>query len=216
MNSIIIGLAILGSVLAPGQTMQPGYGNPDMQKGHPGYGNPDMQKGHPGYGNPAMTGAYPGYKQTPSRPVPYRILTQGTLGRIATPGVIVIQDQASWQRYWVRLTGDRQARPPLINWKTETVLAVHSGSRSTAGYRVAIEGVNRISDKTVRVDAVEFIPPDGAMLPQVITSPYAILRVAKLAGGATLAIKKVKEVHRPGEPPRGEPGSTGSGQGGRL
>jgi hypothetical protein len=96
----------------------------------------------------------------------------------AEPGVVVINSEADWKRF----TDDS---PQGVDFTKHSVIAVFGGEKPTGGYTVrilSIEKDNGGCEVTHRVNA----PPRDAILAQVITTPYAVVRVNAKCSTATL------------------------------
>ncbi|MCS7167558.1 MAG: protease complex subunit PrcB family protein [Gemmatales bacterium] len=94
------------------------------------------------------------------------------------PARLVIKDPRTWAEIW-RLTSNED--PPRIDFRRFMVIACFMGQRPTGGYAVEITGVyyDRSLDRII-VQVTQFVPGPGAIVPQVITSPYHMVLVPRL------------------------------------
>ena len=96
-------------------------------------------------------------------------LTVQPLAQREEPGVTVINDEAEWKRFTAAPSKD-------VDFAKQTVIAVYAGEKSTAGYTVRVTGVEKSGSGCV-VQHEVVPPPKNAMLAQVITYPYVVVRV---------------------------------------
>jgi len=96
---------------------------------------------------------------------------------------LVVRDAEHWARVWSEHHRRRLPVPPVpeVDFAREMVLAVTCGERPTGGYGLRIvSAVER--DGRLHVLARESRPAAGALLPTVVTTPYALARVPRFAG----------------------------------
>lgn len=85
----------------------------------------------------------------------------------------VATTSAEWQSLWSSL---RRDPPPTFDPSRQTGVAILLGQRPTPGYHIAIIGTEQRGERLIVV--VEETRPSGdALLPQQVTSPYAILLI---------------------------------------
>jgi hypothetical protein len=91
--------------------------------------------------------------------------------------------RAAWEHAWRENHRRVLPVPPLpeVDFEREMVLAISIGPRPTAGYGVRIRSAH-VQDGKLRVEAVETRPAAGAILPTVVTHPYAFVRVPRFEG----------------------------------
>jgi hypothetical protein len=93
--------------------------------------------------------------------------------------VTLIEDEASYTRVFARLSANQRpasAAPP-IDFATDMALLAELGERPSAGYGIKIESVS-CAQGTLKVKVQKTSPEPGALVAQVITSPY-VLAVTK-------------------------------------
>jgi hypothetical protein len=105
---------------------------------------------------------------------PGRVLERGDHGNVDEPRQAVARTPAEWAALWRQHAPDRPQ--PAVDFAREMVVAVFMGSRSTGGFAVEIVSAREEGGAFV-VRYRERRPPPGAMLAQVITSPYHIIAV---------------------------------------
>ena len=89
---------------------------------------------------------------------------------------LVISDRARFVEVYTRIHAASLQKPslPSVDFATQRLLVAFMGQQSTAGYAIQFdEGVVQ-RDGTLEVTVRFHTPPQGAMLAQVITSPYAL------------------------------------------
>ncbi len=79
---------------------------------------------------------------------------------------------------WVMVYGTAGPEVPQIDFSREELLAVFDGTRPSGGYAVAVDSVvDEPGKRTVTIRHT--VPGEGCVTTQAITSPYALVRVAK-------------------------------------
>lgn len=95
----------------------------------------------------------------------------------------VVNNEAEWQTFWAKLSGQRaETAPKDVDWMKEVLLVVTLGTKPTAGYSVYVEDIERTRANEFVVKYVEVRPLQGQILAQVQTSPFTIVRVEKTVG----------------------------------
>jgi hypothetical protein len=110
-----------------------------------------------------------------------RRIDAGTQSNIDAPRQAVARTEAEWTALWKAHNFDKPA--PRVDFSKETVVAVFSGSRPTAGFTVRIVGAEA-KDGALVVRYAETRPAAGTMTAQILTSPYDIVAVPRFAGEA--------------------------------
>ena len=102
--------------------------------------------------------------------------------RTAEPSARVIRSEEEWKSFLTGTLGFAGAAP-AVDFRSETVVAIFAGQKPTGGYSVRVEKVTdestagQPSRATVHHQVIA--PPAGAMLIQVLTYPYVVIRVSK-------------------------------------
>ena len=102
----------------------------------------------------------------------------------SSPHAIWIEDPDQFEQTYARLTrhtvGAQQNLSSRVDFSREGVLIVAMGQKPTGGYGLEL---NRefavISDDTAVLRVTWIDPPEAAILPQVITSPYLAIILPK-------------------------------------
>lgn len=79
------------------------------------------------------------------------------------------------ERFWSEQISDDPA--PAVDFRSESVLFLLMGSRSSGGYGVETHAAH-LDDKTLVVDATVKQPMSGTVNSQAITAPYAVVAVS--------------------------------------
>jgi len=108
----------------------------------------------------------------------WRSYRQGTQSQITQPRNIVIQNQGAFDTYWKEHTGEQRG-PRDVDFNKELLIAVHVGQRTSGGYRVIIQSVQRTKPGEIKVSYVENAPAPGGFNTAVMTSPFEIVRVER-------------------------------------
>lgn len=108
-------------------------------------------------------------------PVEVRNVANAAFASSDTPGATLVRDEATYRKTWTaRIAADQPA--PAVDFAQEQVVFLLAGSRPTGGYSISVKGAT-IENGVLVVDASIDGPPAGAIVTQVITSPYAVIAV---------------------------------------
>lgn len=108
----------------------------------------------------------------------WRSYRQGTQSRITQAQNFVIQNQGAFDTYWQQSTGDARA-PRDVDFNKELLVAVHLGTRSSGGYKVIIQSVQRTKPSEIKVNYIENEPAPGSFNAAVMTAPFEIVRIER-------------------------------------
>lgn len=114
----------------------------------------------------------------------------GTDCGIAKAGVRVLVTEGDWQKYWSELNGGKapaSSAPRDIDWNKEQLIAINLGQRPTMGYQVYVESIRRNNPSEYVVQYVETTPMAGQIVPQAVSSPFAIIKMERALGNPTFA-----------------------------
>lgn len=102
---------------------------------------------------------------------------------LKTPAELVIRDANAWERAWKEHNSRMLPTPPLpaVDFTREMVLAVAPGERPTGGWGVRIAST-RVENGRLRVEVHETRPPEGAVVPMVLSQPYELVKVPRFDG----------------------------------
>ncbi len=103
----------------------------------------------------------------------------GTEGAPApTPVLTIITDSQALARFGSEFIPNAQAELSAIDMTQEFVIVTLAGSKPTAGYAIQVSALSQNgTDLTVWVALTE--PQPGAILAQVVTSPFDVIRVRR-------------------------------------
>ena len=115
---------------------------------------------------------------------------------------MVITDRQSFEELYNQTHSLQIPKPdlPEIDFDNQIVLGAFMGLKSTGGYGIVFNDSVSESGDTLKVTVKFQEPPQGAILPQVITSPYVMATVDRGqfkqvqfidSKGNTLAVKAV-------------------------
>jgi hypothetical protein len=110
---------------------------------------------------------------------PLRSLDKGGQSRVTSRREVTVTDSNAWSALWRDHAGDRPQ--PQVDFSREMVVGVFLGTRPTAGFSVEILGYRVAGDNTV-VEYREASPPPGAIVAQVLTSPYHLVAIPRRLG----------------------------------
>jgi hypothetical protein len=115
-------------------------------------------------------------------PVGAKTLEQGSQSNVDAGRQVVVRTDAEWARLWQEHGGERQR--PTVDFATDMIVGVFTGSRPTAGYRVEILSLTP-RNGTLVVRYREVAPGRDAVAAQIITSAYHLVVAPKVAGAIT-------------------------------
>ncbi len=107
-------------------------------------------------------------------------LEGGAHSGVADRSFRVVGDERTFRMLYASVHAQRipAPRPPAVAFDTHVVLAAFLGARSTGGHRTGF-GAVAVEGEVARVALVERAPPVGAVLTQVMTTPYAMAALAR-------------------------------------
>ena len=106
-------------------------------------------------------------------------VAQGAMSNIEEPRQAVVRTAAEWQALWKQHASE--GTPPTVDFNQSTVVAVFLGSRPTTGFAVEITAAKTEGTRTI-VEYLERQPPRDAIVAQVLTSPFHIVRLPRTTG----------------------------------
>lgn len=112
-------------------------------------------------------------------PVTFTTIDRGAQSNVEEARDVIVRTAAEWDALWKLHAGDRPR--PAVDFARSTVVGVFLGSRPTAGYGVEITGIARDGDNLV-VTYREAQPGRSAMVGQVLTMPFHLVRLERHAG----------------------------------
>ena len=115
-------------------------------------------------------------------PLKYRTFNSGVHSNIQHSGLRVLNNDAEFQSYWAQLTGSAANAPRGIEWGKELLIAINLGTRSSGGYQVYVERIDRPKPNDIVVHYVESQPAPGSVNTAVMTSPWVLVRMDRAGG----------------------------------
>ncbi|NJD69894.1 MAG: hypothetical protein C3F12_08915 [Candidatus Methylomirabilota bacterium] len=110
--------------------------------------------------------------------VPFVSIGRGTASRIVDPLEIVIQSEQELRDFWTQHV-QSDSLPPLVDFATDLVAGIFAGQRPTAGYQVEIVRIDR-NRAGIHVIYQIKNPPKDAVVAQVFTQPFHLIRLPRL------------------------------------
>ena len=113
-------------------------------------------------------------------PLSIATVAKGHRSGIREPLQTVIRNQDEWNPIWKRHSSidTNPSIAPIIDFNREMVVGVFLGEKRMGGYEVEIVRAER-RDSSLYFYYQEKSPPPGAMITQVLTQPFHLVRVAK-------------------------------------
>jgi protease stability complex PrcB-like protein len=115
------------------------------------------------------------FQGTPSM----RVLDRGAQSNVDTARQAVARTAGEWTALWREHAPDRAQ--PAVDFAREMVVGVFMGTRPTAGFNVEILGAAQRNGIFV-VEYRETRPSSDTITAQVLTSPYHIVALLRVAG----------------------------------
>lgn len=124
------------------------------------------------------------HSQPPSSAASLAILAEwsGQHSDVNTASTRVVHDAAAWSALWQQIGREP---PRAFDPSRETAVAIFLGQRRTGGYHVELGGLEREADQFV-LHYHEEKPAAGAMVAQVISSPWTIALVSGVSRPITV------------------------------
>jgi len=110
--------------------------------------------------------------------VKFDVLQSGQQSNVQTEQFHVFQTEGQFQTYWKAMTGENPVFRD-IKWGTEFLIAVNLGQRSSGGYKVFVESIEKLRGEIV-VTVVEVTPMGNTT--SALTSPWEVVRVQRTSG----------------------------------
>lgn len=122
--------------------------------------------------------------------VNYEILEQGTYSGKKDSVAELITNQKDWEALWKQHVSVLVPQPPVpeIDFETHALAVIFAGEKKSGGYAVVIKDVSvEADDVIVKYRLTE--PQPNSFNIQVITQPFAVLKIEKPKG----TVRLVKE-----------------------
>ena len=115
--------------------------------------------------------------------VPFSTLAKGFVSGMHEPAQIVIRSRDAWAAVWGRHTRAQVQPPsaPPVDFSRDMVVGIFMGQRGTGGYEIEITRVER-ADSQLRVYYRSKDPEPGAMVTQMLTQPYHVIKLPRHGG----------------------------------
>jgi hypothetical protein len=112
----------------------------------------------------------------------FQTYRSGQHGQINVPRTVFLISQGDLDRTWPQLTGEPASKAPKdVKWNSEQLLLITLGERPSSGYSVFVKSVERNAGN-LEITYVEKTPPPGAPSLTVMTSPWVLVKMPKMAG----------------------------------
>ena len=133
----------------------------------------------------------PGFNQAPAvdatKPVSVQVIYRGSRCPAAQPGIQVIRDAASWtewqrqrQQMFFSASNEPDEEASALDFGQISVIVISMGQKPTPGYAVEVpEGSAVLQGESLNISSVWQQPAEGAILPQVITSPCVAITIPR-------------------------------------
>lgn len=119
-------------------------------------------------------------------------VNQGVHCAIKQSEMRVLGSEAQWQSHFNRAfpadPGTRRDIPKVADWSKEIIIAIHAGQQPTPGYNLNVSTIARRQTGFYEIDAVFEKPNQNAMMPQMVTSPWVVIKVQRTTGTPRLTV----------------------------
>jgi PrcB C-terminal len=113
-------------------------------------------------------------------------IDKGDQSNIDLAKQVVLRTDAEWNALWTTHGGDR--KKPAVDFSRDMVVGVFMGSRPSAGYTISIVSTFQ-KDGQMLVRYEEKAPAKGTLAAQILTAPYHLVALPKMAG--TVKFEKI-------------------------
>lgn len=116
--------------------------------------------------------------------LPFVTVDKGFTSGIRERRFVVMRTREEWEELWRvhRLSSHRERKIPPVDFDQEMIVVVFSGEKRTGGYGIEIIKIEEDRGKCqINVIFRETQPPPDAMVIQVLTQPYHIVKT-KIVG----------------------------------
>lgn len=130
------------------------------------------------------------------------VVSQGAPGSAMDKDVVVARSEAEWQKLKDKLGATkeqdqewRKLHGPLngLDWKVDQIVFAQAGSRPTGGFQVKdIKVTKNASPESWTVELYVAPPPKDSLNMTMITYPYTVFRMRRLAGAPRLIVHQNK------------------------
>jgi hypothetical protein len=107
--------------------------------------------------------------------VPFQEIVRGDHSKISVRKNYIITSSAEFTELW-KLIG-APGVPPTIDFKTDSVIAVFTGNKPTAGYSIEVASVEDGVSRKVQIMLAN--PGGSCLLAQSSTAPFQVIQLAK-------------------------------------
>lgn len=112
----------------------------------------------------------------------FTTVDHGDRSRIEQPRNVVVRTEVEWATLWKEHAG--KGKPPAVDLTRSILVGVFLGTRQSAGYTVKITGIEEQGAGVV-VTYREQAPAPDAMVAQVLTAPFHLVRTESRTGPVT-------------------------------
>ncbi|HEU4526240.1 MAG TPA: protease complex subunit PrcB family protein [Gemmatimonadales bacterium] len=114
-----------------------------------------------------------------SNPAPGTAVEIRRIGRWTSSGIagsrrLVIRDSGTWATFWSEMGAGVR---PEVDFRSDLVIAVAAGERSTGGHDIEVRNVSRAGDQ-LRIEVLETYPSSGCTTTQARTQPVDVVMVS--------------------------------------
>jgi hypothetical protein len=114
-------------------------------------------------------------EQTNISPVYFREIAHGVHSTVTTRANYLITSSLEFSALWKMI--DAPGQKPTIDFTKNNVMAVFSGSKSTAGYDITVSKIEDTESRMVKVLLTK--PGVSCLLAESTTNPYQVIEVSK-------------------------------------
>ena len=105
--------------------------------------------------------------------VPFTRIVQGDHSKVAARVNYLITSADEFDKLWEMV--DASGTPPVVDFKTNVVMAVFAGEQPTTGYAINVSNIEDSTERNVSLTLAK--PQSDCIEGQVITAPYEIVMV---------------------------------------
>lgn len=108
----------------------------------------------------------------------FSVIEEGSYCQIRETGSYTIQCKADWETFWKKHTGNPKSKPPKVDFRWNTVVAICLGEKRSGGYSIEVKGVEDTGEDLLIF--TEKTTPQGGSATMAFSQPFCIIKLKKV------------------------------------
>ncbi|MTI30754.1 protease complex subunit PrcB family protein [Xanthovirga aplysinae] len=109
--------------------------------------------------------------------VPFEIIDSNVSANESRQSYEVINSQESFDDMINKQIGNGFLTDPIIDFETETVIAVFMGEMNSGGHSINIENIKLFDSGSLKIKVKKIYPGEGDIVTWALTNPYQIVKI---------------------------------------